>query len=93
VTVTAAGTIDREYLDIFFRLCAIDEFVVVLPSAIDASPGRRPIDLFPVCRMLILFGRWMGDELFLSSVHDTEPNIRLFKQGLARAWARRRITN
>jgi len=26
----------------------------------------------------------MGDELFLSSAHDTEPNIRLFKPGLAR---------
>jgi epoxyqueuosine reductase len=81
---TAALTVDQEYLAQFFCAHAIDEFAVVSSSAISAPPGRRPVDLFPACRTLILFGMVMGDDLFFGSVPETAPKINVFKQELGR---------
>lgn len=84
MTGTVASSIDQESLAKFFHAQAIDEFVVVSPSAISAPSGRRPVDLFPPCRTMILFGKVMGDNLFLGSVPETAPRIAAFKQELAR---------
>ena len=80
----AAPAIDQEYLVQFFHAQDIDEFIVVPPLAISAPPGRRPIDLFPPCRTIILFGKVMGDDLFFGSIPETAPRITAFKQELAR---------
>ncbi|MDD4137782.1 MAG: 4Fe-4S binding protein [Methanoregula sp.] len=81
---TVASSLDEESLVRFFHSHAIDEFVVVSPSAISAPPGRRPADLFPACRTMILFGKVMGDDLFFGNVPETAPRITVFKQELAR---------
>jgi epoxyqueuosine reductase QueG len=81
---TGASSLDQESLAQFFQAQAIDEFVVVSPLAISAPPGRRPVDLFPPCRTVILFGKVMGDDLFSGSVPETAPRITAFKQELAR---------
>lgn len=79
----AAPAIDQEYLAQFFHSHAIDEFVAVSPSAVSAPHGRRPVDLFPACRTMIIFGKVMGDDLFLGNVPETAPRIAAFKQNLA----------
>ncbi len=84
MTGTGASPPDEESLAQFFRAQAVDEFVTVPPRAISAPPGRRPVDLFPACRTVILFGKVMGDELFTGSVPETAPRIAAFKQELAR---------
>ncbi|HPD76647.1 MAG TPA: 4Fe-4S binding protein [Methanoregulaceae archaeon] len=81
--VTDAGAVDRESLAQFFDSHAVDEFAVVPSSAIAAPPGRRPADLLPACRTMIVFGKVMGDELFEGSVAETAPRIAAFKQHLA----------
>lgn len=84
MTGIVASSLDHESLAQFFQSQAIDEFVVVPPSVISAPPGRRPVDLFPACRTMILFGKVMGDDLFFGSVPETAPRIAAFKQELAR---------
>lgn len=84
MTGIAGPSFDRDALAQFFRAQAIDEFVVVPASAIAAPPGRRPADLFPRCRTVILFGKVMGDDLFTGSVADTAPRIAALKQELIR---------
>jgi len=79
-----ASSPDQESLAQFFHAQAIDEFAVVSPLAISAPHGRRPVDLFPACRTVILFGKVMGDDLFYGSVPETAPRITAFKQELAR---------
>jgi epoxyqueuosine reductase len=81
---TVAFSLDQDSLAQFFHAQAIDEFVIVSPLAISAPPGRRPVDLFPACRTVILFGKVMGDDLFYGSVPETAPRITAFKQELAR---------
>lgn len=75
---------DPGYLKEFFRSRAVDEFVVVSPSVLAAPPGRRPVDILPSCRTMILFGKVMGDDQFFGSVAETAPRISAFKQELAR---------
>ncbi|MEN6395427.1 MAG: 4Fe-4S binding protein [Methanoregula sp.] len=77
-------TFDHDSLAQFFRAHSIDEFAVVSPHAIPAPPGWRPFDLFPACRTMILFGKVMGDDLFLGSIPETAPRNTAFKQELAR---------
>lgn len=84
MTVTVGSSPDEEYLAQFFRAQVIDEFVLVPPAALFAPPGRRPVDLFPACRTVILFGKVMGDDLFMEAVSETAPRISAFKQELAR---------
>lgn len=84
MTGEAAGTIGQEYLARFFASRAIDEFIAVPSFAIKAPPGRRPADLFPACRTVILFGKVMGDDLFLGEVRDTAARTAAFKQELLR---------
>jgi epoxyqueuosine reductase QueG len=78
-----ASSLDQDYLAKFFHSHAIDEYVVVSSLAIPAPFGRRPVDLFPTCRTMILFGKVMGDDLFEGSVPETAPKITTFKQELA----------
>jgi len=84
VSAGADKGIDREFLAEFFRSRAIDEFAAVPSSVIKAPAGRRPADLFPPCRTVIIFGRVMGDDLFYGSVEETAPRIADFKQDLLR---------
>lgn len=84
MTGTVGSSPDEEYLAQFFRAQVIDEFVLVPPAALSAPPGRRPVDLFPACRTVILFGKVMGDDLFMGAVSETAPRISAFKQELAR---------
>ena len=79
-----AATIDPEYLAQFFKSHAVDEFAVVPSSAIAAPPGRRPADLFPAVKTMIVFGKAMGDPLFIGSVDETARETAAFKQELAR---------
>lgn len=83
MTGTAASEPGGEYLAGFFRERDVDEFAVVPSSAIAAPPGRRPADLFPACRTMILFGKVMGDDLFHGSADETAPRIAAFRQELA----------
>lgn len=79
----AARTIDKATLEQFFHAHAIDEFAIIPPQALQAPPGRRPSDIFPACRTMILFGRVMGDDLFIGDVSRTAPKTTAFKQELA----------
>lgn len=47
-----------------------------------APEGRRPADLLPDCRTVIIFGRLMGDELFSGSPQESARNLARFKAGL-----------
>ena len=76
--------VDPESLARFFLSHAVDEFAVVPTSVIAAPLGRRPADLFPASRTMILFGKVMGDDLFIGSVDTTAPRIAAFKGELAR---------
>jgi len=78
-----ASSLDQDYPAKFFHSHAIDEFVVVSSLAIPAPFGRRPVDLFPTCRTMILFGKVMENDLFEGSVPETAPKITAFKQELA----------
>jgi epoxyqueuosine reductase QueG len=79
-----AKAIGPEFFTQFFRGHAVDEFAIVPVSALRAPPGRRPVDLFPEARTMILFGRVMDDTLFYGSVAETAPGITAFRQELAR---------
>jgi epoxyqueuosine reductase QueG len=84
MTGTAARTIDQEFLAEFFRSNNVDEYISVPVSAIAAPPGRRPADLFPAGRTMIIFGKVMGDDLFIGSVSETAPRIAALKRDLGR---------
>lgn len=84
MTRPAVSTVDHESLSRFFNAQAIDEFAAVPSSAIAAPPGRRPDDLFPGAKTVILFGKVMGDDLFTGPVAETAPRISAFRQELAR---------
>ena len=72
--------IDRAYLAQFFHDRGVDEFAVVLPSSIHAPPGRGPVDVFPACRSVIVFGKRMEDDLFCGPYRESSRNVTLFKR-------------
>jgi ferredoxin len=76
------GVMDQEYLAGFFHDNNIDDSAVVSPSSLHAPEGRRPADLLPDCRTVILFGRVMGEELFSGSSEESARNLARFKSGL-----------
>ncbi len=74
----------ENFLSRFFGSHSIDEFAVIDSSALQAPSGRRPTDLFPACRTVIIFGKVMGDDLFMGPVSETAPRTGSFKAELAR---------
>jgi epoxyqueuosine reductase QueG len=82
MNIAGQEEIDREYLTRFFRDNGVDTFAVVSPSSIHAPPGRRPTDLLPSCRAVILFGKVMQDDLFFGTGRETSLKVARFKAGL-----------
>ena len=82
MNAVAAPPVDTDSLARFFQSRAVDEFAAVPSVTIRAPPGRRPADLFPACRTMIIFGKVMGDELFTGSVAEMSVRIAALKAEL-----------
>jgi len=59
------SVIGREYIPRFFRDLNVDEYAIISASSLHAPQGRRPCDLLPSARTLILFAVEMDEDLFL----------------------------
>jgi epoxyqueuosine reductase len=82
MTSTGPEGIDREQLSQFFADHGVDTFAAVSPSTIKAPAGRRPADILPSVKSVILFGKVMKDDLFFGTEQETSRNVLRFKGGL-----------
>ncbi|MDD1719664.1 MAG: 4Fe-4S binding protein [Methanoregulaceae archaeon] len=79
------GDIDYQELARFFRERSFDEFALISESDIQAPVGRRPRDLLPGCRAVIIFGKVMGDDVFSSERRTASEGVRRLKDELRTA--------
>lgn len=79
MTNPGAVVIDREYLARFFCDRTIDEYAIIACTSLHAPEGRRPGDLLPSARTVILFGREMEEDLFSGTVSEITPKVRKFE--------------
>lgn len=76
------SVIDREYITQFFRDRNIDEFAVISASSLHAPKGRRPCDLLPSARTMILFGVEMDEHLFSGTQDDISSKAHIFETSI-----------
>jgi epoxyqueuosine reductase QueG len=74
--------IDRQDIPVFFHDRGIGEFAVVAVSSLHAPAGRRPSDLLPSARTVILFGAEMAEDLFSGSPGEIITKVRRFEATL-----------
>ena len=73
------SVIDREYITRFFHDRNIDEYAVISASSLHAPEGRRPCDLLPSARTMILFGVEMDEDLFSGTQDDISSKAHIFE--------------
>jgi epoxyqueuosine reductase QueG len=79
--MTDIGTdvIDRDSITRFFHDRTIDEYAVVSGSSLHAPEGRRPCDLLPSARTMIVFGAEMDEDLFSGTPDEISEKVRRFE--------------
>jgi len=76
MTDTGTDAIDRDGIARFFRDRTIDEYAVVSGSSLHAPEGRRPCDLLPSARTMIVFGAEMDENLFSGTRDEISTKVR-----------------
>jgi len=82
MTGIGTGGIHQEDMAQFFREHDIDEYAVIAGSSLHAPEGRRPCDLLPSARSLILFGAEMNEDLFSGTRDEVTQKVRVFESML-----------
>lgn len=79
MTDTGTDAVDLDDIARFFRDRTIDAYAVVSGSSLHAPIGRRPCDLLPSARTMIVFGAGMDEDLFSGSGDEISGKVRRFE--------------
>ena len=82
MTTIRPSVIDRDYITRFFHDRNIDEYAVISASSLHAPEGRRPCDLLPSARTMILFGVEMDEDLFSGTQDDISSKAHIFETAI-----------